>query len=185
VGRGYFGRFLRASLAGLTLQWGTAGGAIIIHWFTPTTGLGCRSLNWLIYAGISTLVWMMLVASSYLSTSRANSIKNISSFLRVSGQLLAVCNAVGIVVTCVMQFGNFYNRCYCNSVVLGHKGYDVLWIRNVGDIKRPWVGGIALGVGTAVLFLGTIWISLPAGSKPAHSPTRLVNGTIEGQPHHK
>jgi hypothetical protein len=162
-GHRFLRRFLLASLAGLTLQWGTAGGAIIIHWFTPTVGLGCRSLNWLLYAGASTLVWMMLVTSSYLATFNAHYIRSLAAPLHTLGGILAACNAVAIIVICVLQFGNFYNRCYCNSVVtlLRSGAYDIFWVRNAGDIKRPWVGGVALGVGTAVLFLGTINVWLP------------------------
>jgi hypothetical protein len=162
-GRRFLRRFLLASLAGLTLQWGTAGGAIIIHWFTPTVGLGCRSLNWFLYAGTSTLVWMMLVASSFLVHFNSHYIRSIAAPLHTLGGILAACNAAAIIVTCVIQFGNFYNRCYCNSVVtlLKSGAYDIFWVRNAGDIKRPWVGGVALGVGTAVLFLGTINVWLP------------------------
>jgi len=161
-------RFFLASLAGTLLQWGTAGGAIIIHYFTPTIGLGCRSLNWLLYAGASTTVWMLLVTSNHLTdTTDTQDVENgwtanLSIFIRVSAQCLAVCNAAAIVVSCMMQLGNFYNRCYCNSVVthLGSRAFAVFWVRNVGDIVRPWVGGISLGIGSAVLFLLIIYLWL-------------------------
>jgi hypothetical protein len=99
--------------------------------------------------------------------------KNICALFRALGLILATSNAVGIITICVVQFGNFYNRCYCNSVVtqLGNlRAYDVFWVRNVGDIKRPWVGGVALGVGSAVLFLASIYVWLPACSKPSNPP---------------
>lgn len=164
-----FKRFFLASLAGLTLQWGTAGGAIIIHYFTPTIGLGCRSLNWLLYAGVSTLVWILLVISNLLAGTEnigsgpSRLTEGLSNFIRVSAQLLAACNGAAIIVSCVVQFGSFYSRCYCNSVVtrLGSKAYNVFWVRNVGDIVRPWVGGIALGTGSALLFLATVHVWLP------------------------
>ncbi|KAG2148058.1 hypothetical protein DEU56DRAFT_783933 [Suillus clintonianus] len=60
-------RMVAASCASLALQWGTAGAAFLTAWFTPTTRMGCRSMSYLIYAGLSTLVWMMLLASSVLA----------------------------------------------------------------------------------------------------------------------
>ena len=110
---------------------------------------------------------MMLIISSYIVIFDVKYIKGVAECLRVLATILAAVNAVGITVTCMIQFGNFYNRCYCNSVVtmLGSRAYDVFWVRNVGDIKRPWVGGVAMGIGTAVLFLGTIYVWLPARSK--------------------
>jgi len=127
---------------------------------------------------------MMLVASSFLSDYPAHCIRAISSFLCVLGQLLAWGNAAAIIVTCLLQFGNFYDQCYCNSVVLmlGSRAYDIFWVRNVGDIKRPWVGGVALGVGSAVLFLITIWVSLPASSIPAR-PQGPINNHPDTQLH--
>ena len=159
----YVKRFLLASLAGVMLQWGTAGGAIIIHWFTPTVGLGCRSLNWLVYAGVSTLVWILLVSSNFLAHCTRDWIKALSTPLCISGQLLAACNAIGILVTCIVQFGNFYNRCYCNSVViqLRTRAYDIFWVRDPGIIQRPWIGGVALGVGSAILFIAFVCILRP------------------------
>ncbi|EDQ98457.1 uncharacterized protein LACBIDRAFT_335951 [Laccaria bicolor S238N-H82] len=81
--------FLASGLA-LMLQWGTAGAAFVQAWYTPTrgenftllsppscllitvTGLGCRSLAVLIYAVLSTTVWMMLVTSSILTHYASN-----------------------------------------------------------------------------------------------------------------
>jgi hypothetical protein len=78
-------RMFYASALALMLQWGTAGGALIQAWYTPTrgenftvlsplsclliavTGLGCRSASYLIYAGLSTIVWVLLVISSILT----------------------------------------------------------------------------------------------------------------------
>ncbi|EDQ98455.1 uncharacterized protein LACBIDRAFT_335946 [Laccaria bicolor S238N-H82] len=78
-------RMILASGLALMLQWGTAGAALVQAWYTPTrgenftvlsppscllitvTGLGCRSFAVLIYAVLSTTVWMMLVTSSILT----------------------------------------------------------------------------------------------------------------------
>lgn len=60
-------RMVVASVLALMLQWCTSGAAIMVVWFTPRIGLGCRSGAYLLYAIGSTLVWMLLVASSVLS----------------------------------------------------------------------------------------------------------------------
>jgi hypothetical protein len=195
-------RLLNASFAALMLQWGTAGAAIIIIWFTPTVGLGCRSGSYLVYAAASTLTWILLVTSSILThslayptvpTSCASSANKpcsdkdepfhpgqqwpcLRSFVRLlaitfrrSGKLLAAGNAIWIVLSCTLQFGNFYNRCYCNSSVTGLRGgaFDTI-IPAAGDLLGPWIGGVALACGSAAVFVG--FINLFIHSKPTRSP---------------
>ena len=65
-GQGVFKRIAVASFMGLLLQWCTAGAAVIIVIFTPTTGLGCRSGSYILYGLGSTAVWFMMVSSSIL-----------------------------------------------------------------------------------------------------------------------
>ncbi|OAX40780.1 hypothetical protein K503DRAFT_686817 [Rhizopogon vinicolor AM-OR11-026] len=64
---GMFYRMFKASVLPLALQWATTGAAVLVVWYTPTVGLGCRSLVYLLYGAMSTIVWMMLVLSSILS----------------------------------------------------------------------------------------------------------------------
>ncbi|KAH0828792.1 hypothetical protein J3R83DRAFT_3237 [Lanmaoa asiatica] len=64
--RGVFFNMIVASLMSLQLQWGTTSAAVVIVWFTPTVGLGCRSLAYLVYGALSTAVWILLVSSSIL-----------------------------------------------------------------------------------------------------------------------
>ncbi|KAI9573150.1 hypothetical protein HD554DRAFT_1150584 [Boletus coccyginus] len=64
--RGVLFNMVVASLMSLLLQWGTTVAAILTVWFTPTTGLGCRSLVYMIYGLISTTVWILLVSSGVL-----------------------------------------------------------------------------------------------------------------------
>jgi hypothetical protein len=48
--------------------------------------------------------------------------RNVARFLAITlrrlGKLLAACNAIWIVLACLLQFGNFYNWCYCNSCTM-------------------------------------------------------------------
>ncbi|KAF8120916.1 hypothetical protein EV363DRAFT_1406755 [Boletus edulis] len=64
--RGVVFNMIVASLMSLQLQWGTTIAAILAAWFTPTIGLGCRSLAYLIYGLLSTTVWALLLLSSVL-----------------------------------------------------------------------------------------------------------------------
>ncbi|KAE9382354.1 hypothetical protein BT96DRAFT_298587, partial [Gymnopus androsaceus JB14] len=66
-GSGIWGRIVIASILALILQWGTAGAAIFVTWETPTRGLGCRSGSYLLYAIVSTIVWVLLIFANILS----------------------------------------------------------------------------------------------------------------------
>jgi hypothetical protein len=63
---GVFRRMLIALAFSLLLQWGTTGSAIIVVYYTPTTGLGCRSLSYIIYGSVSTLVWFIMMLSTFI-----------------------------------------------------------------------------------------------------------------------
>ncbi|GLB41079.1 hypothetical protein LshimejAT787_0902940 [Lyophyllum shimeji] len=161
-------RVIVASAIALGLQWGTTGAATIVAWFTPTTGLGCRSGAYILYGAVSTVVWMLLVLSSFLShyaltTPRATSrlsacfARHLSIAFRRLGKVLATCNAVWIVVSCMFQFSNFFDRCYCNSSVLGRGtlSYNVIDFisADIKGMKGAWIGGVALAATSATVFV--------------------------------
>lgn len=78
-------RICVSSFFALLLQWGTAGAAMVVAWFTPTQGelehwhygsppllitfpgLGCRTASYLLYGILSTIVWILLLTSSILT----------------------------------------------------------------------------------------------------------------------
>ena len=166
-------RILIASVFALGLQWGTTGSAAIVVFFTPTTGLGCRSGSYIIYGSISIVVWLALLLSSYLAHyakvrhgpdilrgSRFNSpnlAKGLATFLRRLSIMTATCNAIFIILACVFQFSNFYNTCYCNASVLGRgsrNAYVIITPRSDYDfLQASWIGGIALAGMCVFLFL--------------------------------
>ncbi|KAJ7653297.1 hypothetical protein DFH06DRAFT_531204 [Mycena polygramma] len=168
-----FSRFLVSSLLALCLTWATTGAAVIVVWFTPTIGLGCRSGAYVLYGALSTLVWMMLVTSSALAHYSTQVTLNIegqrvytrstrvagtlSIILRRLGKVIAACNAVWIVLACIFQFSSFFDRCYCNSSVLGlgSFAYDVIQLvkTDISTMKTAWIGGVALASGSAILFV--------------------------------
>lgn len=195
-GPGVWSRMLIASLIALLLQWCTTGAAIIISYYTPTVGLSCRSGMYLTYASTSVLIWMLLVTSSILthllsapkltgSTSQDTDhdtihftqplphlqtfIRMLAIFLRRLGKILATCNAIWIVMACVFQFTKFFTRCFCNSSVigLGSGAYDVIII-TANEVKGPWIGGVALALGSAFLFI--LFVNLFINPMPTRSP---------------
>ena len=91
----------------------------------------------------------------------------LSIFLRRLGKVTATLNAVWIVATGLLQFSSFYDRCYCNSSVmgLGKHAYNVISLvrGDVGDMRTPWIGGFVLAAGAALIFAGfvTLFIDPP------------------------
>jgi len=172
-----------ASVFALGLQWGTTGSAALILISTPTTGLGCRSGSYILYGTVSTMIWLVLLLSSYLAHhaklrhdcgvphSGINSVtvaEGLATFLRRLSILVAGLNTLGIVLACVFQFSNFYSTCYCNSSVLGRGVQDAYIIiaagYNFNHMKGPWIGGIVLAGGCVFVFLFFLHLML----EPSH-----------------
>jgi hypothetical protein len=107
---------------------------------------------------------MVLVLSSFLShystTAPAKNTSalitgHLSIFLRRLGKIIASFNAVWIVVSCMFQFSNFYDRCYCNSSVFGWgaQAFDVILLNHddISGMKGAWIGGAFLAAGSAII----------------------------------
>ncbi|KAF9233589.1 hypothetical protein BU15DRAFT_53665, partial [Melanogaster broomeanus] len=167
---GIFLRMILASLVTLAMQWGTTGAAVLTVWFTPTTELGCRSLGYLIYGASSTVAWFLLILSSLLAhyarpnvgTARRPKWLAMVRCLRWAGKSLAAVNAVFIVTISVFQYANVFDRCYCNSSVLG-RGTDAFSIivilgRDVAQTRAAWIGGFALASLCSFFFVGFIYL---------------------------
>ncbi|KAG1847790.1 hypothetical protein C8R48DRAFT_837120 [Suillus tomentosus] len=154
----------------LALQWGTVGAAFVVGWFTPTTKIGCRSLGYLLYGAISTLVWMMLLISSILAHSAAADPRRaslstrvalaFSHILRWTGKLFAILNFFLAIMASVFQYSNFYDRCFCNSSVFSRGGaaYDVIieTTAQAAQAKAAWIGALVLACTSASAFLGIL-----------------------------
>ncbi|KAJ7029417.1 hypothetical protein C8F04DRAFT_1116865 [Mycena alexandri] len=164
-------RILLASFMAATLQWGTAGAALIIHVLTPPPGLGCRSALIVMYGVTSTIIWGLLITSSALAhyslcvsparnpELRRNT-RRMSLLLRRSAKLLAIANSLCIVMTTVAEFSNFLNRCWCNTLILDvlrntyGKAYVVVFVpASQSRLLLPWTSGLTLGLGCTGLFV--------------------------------
>ncbi|KAG1728557.1 hypothetical protein EDB19DRAFT_157705 [Suillus lakei] len=165
---GVFTRIAIASCVSLALQWGTVGAAFLVGWFTPTTKIGCRSMGYLLYGVISTLVWMMLLMSSILAHYSTADPRQLSArvalafshVLRWMGKLLAIINFFLVVLACVFQYSSFYDRCYCNSSVFSRQGaaYAVIieTTAQAAQAKAAWIGALVLACTSASVFLGIL-----------------------------
>ena len=144
------------------------------------TGLGCRSASYLLYAVLSTVVWMLLLTSSILThyytittpglrarhhiTHRWSmwAAKHFSIFFRLLGKFIAAFNAIWILLACVLQFGGFFDSCYCNSSIfsLRDHAYNIisLTLGDVSVIKSAWIGGVCMSAGSVILY--TLFVSV-------------------------
>jgi hypothetical protein len=93
---------------------------------------------------------------------------NLSIALRRLAKFFAIINTVWVLTTSIFQFTNFFNRCYCNSSVLGHgslKAYDVIsnTPEDLRNITHAWVGALILAGASAVSFVFgvNLWIDPP------------------------
>ncbi|KIK47886.1 hypothetical protein CY34DRAFT_798759 [Suillus luteus UH-Slu-Lm8-n1] len=168
---GVFTRMVIASCASLALQWGTVGGALIVEWFTPTVGLGCRSLSYLLYGVVSTIIWMMLLISSILahysaaSSYRASLSERValacSHSLRRMGKLLAIANSLWVVLMCILQYSGFYHTCFCSSNII-HRGNTAAYITIIETTtqaalaKAAWIGALFLACTSASAFVALV-----------------------------
>jgi hypothetical protein len=118
---------------------------------------------------------MLLVTSSILTHFLASSNKSwprllnfgrvVAVVLRRAGKTLATCNAIWIILACTLQLGGFFDRCYCNSDVIGLKNgaYDII-IGSGNELKWPWIRGLSLAFGSVFLFVA--FVNLFINSKP-------------------
>ena len=128
---GSFGRGIRAFIYAFVLQSITGWSGFAIAFNTPTVGLGCRSLSYLIYNLASVVTCLLLIASACLfdSWSRQTRVDQPMSkliaatafTLRFLGRFLGTANAAFFLLACFLQFLGVWRNCFCQSSYLGLK----------------------------------------------------------------
>ena len=172
-----FQRVVFAAALGLFLQWGTTGASIIIHIHTPPTGIGCRVLTFLLYAGAGTLAFLLLLFSSISAhLVRPRSVRKkrsaleafigwIAAFTRWSGKTIAIINGLAILVSCGLQFGGIYDNCFCSSTIFGGNpsGLVSFTAPNIrgSELYTVWIGGIVMAFGVSGLYSFAIYVATP------------------------
>ena len=168
-----------ASIFAIVLQCGTTAAATIITVFTPTVGLGCRSLGYIIYGGITLLILFLTIISTLFARvsetrvgrSTVFSIKGFTAFIAIAlrriALLLAFINATGLIVLSCFQFSNFLDNCYCNASVIGRGPNSYIVFSYVGWIstmRTARIAATALAAGSMTIFMIFLWLmsALPA-----------------------
>ncbi|KAG1825592.1 uncharacterized protein BJ212DRAFT_1294999 [Suillus subaureus] len=175
---GVFTRMAFASCVALALQWGTIGGAIIIEWFTPTTAGHGVSISELLH------LWRRidyhLDDAPELQYSRALfcslfQSKNdpppreplsarvslvLSHCLRKMGKLLAIANSGWVITTCILQYSDVYDTCFCNSSMISRGAAAYITIIETSAqaalAKNAWIGALFLVFISASAFVSTV-----------------------------
>ena len=172
-----FHRVAFATVLALGLQWGTTGASVLIHLFTPPTGMGCRALTFFVYGSAGTVAFLLLLLSSILAhwarlqTDREQRsgfktfVGSVATIARWVGKTIAIMNGIGILVSCGMQFGGVYDNCFCSSTIFGGNP-DGLVKFVEQDIKGSevygyWIGGIIMAFGVSVLYTFVIYVATP------------------------
>ena len=155
----------------LLLQVGITGAAMVIMVFTPTVGLGCRSLAYTIHGGIAILIMFLSIISTILtriSETRQGEthqgetphVEGVTAFFAITLRwicyMLALINSVGLIVLSCLQFSNFLDNCYCNSSVLskGTNTYIIIILQDLVPMMRDYRAvGIGISAGTIFIFM--------------------------------
>ena len=157
----------RAAVFALLLQCGITGAAVVIIVYTPTIGLGCRSLGYTAYGVIAILIMFLTIISTILARisekGESRPVKSVTAFFAIALRWicysLALVNSVGLIVLSCIQFSNFFNTCYCNSSVIGRGTNTYIVI-----ILQDWIPTMkhtrAIGIGTAATSIFIFMVAL-------------------------
>ena len=175
---GIWKRVATATALALGLQWGTAGGAVMIHYIAPPVGLGCRALSFLLYGAAGTLSFFLFLASSILAhmsrpiqgriyaRSWSRTCQNAGAIIcRWLGKCVAIVSATGILLVCFFQITGAFNNCFCSSTTFDKGRYPVvvLLVNYIpgSRILRIWIGGLAFAFSIALLFGFSMYLGRP------------------------
>jgi len=166
-----------ASIFALILQCGTTIAAVIIMVFTPTIGLGCRSLGYLINGGTALLILFLTIVSTVLARisetrhEQSTIVKSLTAFIAIAlrriSLLLAFINTTGLIVMSCFQFSYFLRNCYCNASVIG-RGTDSYAVASyegwVSTMRNARIVGTVLAVTCMAIYMTSLWLmsALPA-----------------------
>jgi len=160
----------KATILALVLQCGTAAAATIIVVFTPRVGLGCRSLGYIIYAGVSVLIlFLTIFATIFARISETRGEKStivrgftgfIARALHYICLLLGAINAAGLIVISCFQFSHFLDNCYCNASVLGNGvgSYMIIEYESDNTSRNSRIAAVGLSAGSMLIYMVFLWL---------------------------
>jgi hypothetical protein len=128
----------------------------MIDAMTPPAGVGCRSMSFLLYGILGTVVLFLMILSSIFAHRDRSSHKNGSIglegtaaiTLRWAGKTLGILNGVGIITSSIMQFTGSFDNCFCAYTIFGQSAYAEgfqYWVQvGVADVIKFWIGVCSL-----------------------------------------
>ena len=169
-----------ASIFALVLQCGTTAAAVTVVAFTPTIGLGCRSLGYTLYGGVSILILILTIISTIsarISETRVGrsttfSIKGLTASIAIAlrrlSLFLAFLNTVWLIVLSSFQFSHTLDNCYCNAAVTGNgtDSYIIISFEGwISTIRAGRVSATILAAASMAIYMTFLWFTsaLPTG----------------------
>ena len=150
---------------------------MVIIVFTPTIGLGCRSLGYIIYGANAVVIMFLTIASTVFTRiaetrgERSATVKDLTALtaiaLRKISFLFALLNATGLMVLSSFHFSNFLDNCYCNASVTnrGTGSYIIIFFLDwISTMRIARIVGTALAAVSMSIYMLFIWFvsALPA-----------------------
>jgi len=162
---------LNAAIFALVLQCGLTAAATVIVIFTPTIGVGCRSLGYIIYGGIAILILFLTIISTILvrisetrvGPSTTSSIKGFTALIAITFRrlclFLAFANAMGMIVLSCLQFSRTLDTCYCNSSAIGNgiNSYVII-VFNGRALRTYRIWATVLAVACIGIYVAFLWL---------------------------
>ena len=145
--------------------------------FTPTIGVGCRSLGYMLYGGLAIVIMFLSIAStifSRISETRAMSstiTKDFTSFVAIAlrrlSLSLAFVNSVALILLWCLQLSGYLDICYCSASVIsrGTDSYVIFaYFGWLDETRKYRISSIFLSAVTGAIYMVFLWYksALPA-----------------------
>jgi hypothetical protein len=163
-------RILAAAFVAMFVQWGTTGAAVFVAYYTPTTGIGCRSGSYFLYGLAATLSWLLLLISSIVSHAlmqrfelgphrqgmATDILGGLAVITRLTGKGIAICNAGWLIASSVLEDIGTFQNCWCQTVVFQYHNHG--WtpvFKTAADLRSAaesvWLGGFLWSIAVCVI----------------------------------
>jgi hypothetical protein len=152
------------------VQWGTTGAAVFVAYYTPTTGIGCRSGSYFLYGLAATLSWLLLLISSIVSHAlmqrfelgphrqgmATDILGGLAVITRLTGKGIAICNAGWLIASSVLEDIGTFQNCWCQTAVFQYHNHG--WtpvFKTAADLRSAaesvWLGGFLWSIAVCVV----------------------------------
>ncbi|KAJ7914779.1 hypothetical protein B0H13DRAFT_2324962 [Mycena leptocephala] len=160
---GVWRRVAYSSIVACAVQWSCTGSAVLAAWMTPTVGLGCHSASFLLYGGLSTISFTMILAGEVMRQRHypTNPLSSLSHVPHLNLPIIAWVNACIFIALDLLRFANIFENCYCGSSVMGRgtsHAYNVMSYHPSMHFENWWIASVAFATMAAVLLWITVFI---------------------------